>query len=64
VSDEPASVEALTTVRVGDGAGVHLVIAQLSDVAVLAPAAGPSAIGDRVTVSDASDGGFVVDEVV
>jgi uncharacterized OB-fold protein len=62
VRGETALAEAVTAVRAGipeEQAPLHLVVAQLAGVAVLARAETAVGIGDRLVVDDAPDGGFV-----
>jgi uncharacterized OB-fold protein len=62
VRAEAAVAEAVTAVRAGIPTGeapVHLIIAQLADIAVLARAETAMSIGDRLRVDDAPGGGFV-----
>jgi hypothetical protein len=60
VAAEPALIEAVTVLHVGVPEETRLVIAGLSDVAVLARSAHAVAVGQPVQVSDADDGGFAV----
>jgi hypothetical protein len=63
VAAEPALIEAVTVLHVGVPKETRLVIAGLSDVAVLARSERSVAVGQPVQVSDAGDGGFAVTEV-
>jgi hypothetical protein len=60
VTAEPALIEAVTVLHVGVPSETTLVVAGLSDLAVLARSVHDVAVGENVQVSDVGDGGFAV----